>query len=370
MAFLHALTLSGIAMTFWLALLSTGIELADSCRPHCSGSYCVSLHKVKVDFHSADEICRRSKGELFSLLPNDDIAQTLDYGSYGNFWIGLSLPERTCSNLSAPLRGYKWTSHGQDSNISVHFWKDSAQVCSPRCVSTSPDRKWTERPCLEKIDGFLCRTDHEHACQIQELTDYFKSSRGCSDASCQHQCRAVKDGYRCSCYKGYAPDSENPRKCKLYCGKEKCPPECIYQECSCPDGYILNENICEDLDECEMNMMCEQKCKNTFGSFKCSCYKGFILQDQDKCVPTTNSSGYVDITTPIVPAFVKPVTKNGTIKGSSLSTGGFIWLWICLAVIVIVFVCMVRWYALKRQRRMQQNTTQQTQLTQGITTKL
>lgn len=371
MACLHSPTLKGIAITFWLALFSTGMERADSCRPHCTGSYCVTVHRVKVDFKSADEICQRSRGELLSLLPNDDILRTLDFGGYGNFWIGLSLPHGTCTNLSAPLRGYKWASSSSNSDLAVNFWKHSVQVCSPRCVSTSIDLKWTERPCSQDIDGFLCRTDREHACQVQELTDFFRSTTGCSDAPCEHDCTAVKDGYTCSCYKGYAPDSKDPKRCKIHCAHEKCPPVCDANDnsiCSCADGFIMNENMCEDIDECEMNTdECEHKCKNTYGSFRCSCYKGFFLKDQVKCVRSEDSE-YMDITTPIVPAFVKPTAKNSTLKGSSLSTGEFIWLWICLAVLVIVFICVVRWYALKRQERLQQNSTQQMTVTQRTKT--
>lgn len=370
MACLLSHTLKGIAITCWLLLFSTGVERADSCRPHCTGSYCVTVHRVKVDFKSADEICRRSRGELLWLQPHDDILHTLDYGGRGDFWIGLTLQDGTCTNLSAPLRGYEWTSTGRNSDFAaVNFWKDGAQVCSPHCVSTSSDLKWTERPCSQEIDGFLCMADHERACQVQELADYFRSAAGCSDAPCEHECTPVRDGYRCSCYKGYAPDSQDPRRCQIHCALEKCPPVCDAGSdsgCSCAEGYIFSEDMCEDYDECDMSNQCEQRCRNTYGSFRCSCDKGFVLKDRVKCVPSQEDGVYLDSTTPIVPASVKPASKNSTLKGSSLSTGGFIWLWICLAVLVIGFVCVVRWYALKRQKRMQQNSTQQSTVSQDI----
>uniref|UniRef100_A0A3B3ZZD6 Thrombomodulin n=1 Tax=Periophthalmus magnuspinnatus TaxID=409849 RepID=A0A3B3ZZD6_9GOBI len=211
-----------------------------------------------------------------------------------------------------------------------------------------------EQTCLNSIGSFSCLCSNGF--------DLSKDGYSCEDIN--------EYGYRCSCYEGYAPDTEDPRRCKLHCAKEKCPPVCDKIDnsvCSCPDGYIKNEHVCEDIDECEMRQ-CEQKCKNSFGSFKCSCYKGFILKDQVKCMPTTEDSGYVNFTTAIVPAFVKPALKNSTLKGSSLSTGGFIWLWICVAMLVIVFICVVRWYALKRQKRAQQNSTQQATVTQGIST--
>ena len=40
--------------------------------------------------------------------------------------------------------------------------------------------------------------------------------------------------------------------------------------------------ILSDINECTAsNGGCEQICKNTYGSFECSCKKGFLLQADD-----------------------------------------------------------------------------------------
>lgn len=358
------LTLKVISVFFGMAFFSLGIDQAGSCRPHCTRSHCVTVRRLKVDFKSAHEMCQNSNGELLTLQTNDDMPDALSYGDHGDFWIGLRLPDGLCSNLSAPLRGYEWTDNSRRNlNPFFNYWKESAEVCSPHCVSTSHDLKWTERSCSQEIDGFLCKTDHEHACQPQEVSIFFKSTKGCSESPCEHTCTEVKDGYECSCFKGYIPDSDKPRHCRLHCAGEKCPVVCEGNHdssCFCPDGYIIDEKYCVDMDECDTGQ-CEHKCQNTYGSFRCSCEIGYVLKNQVNCIKTVDSE-YLEITTPIF----KPATKNSTLKGSSLATGGFIWIWICLAVAVIVLICVIRFYALKRLKRTGLNLTQGVTVAQGV----
>ena len=39
--------------------------------------------------------------------------------------------------------------------------------------------------------------------------------------------------------------------------------------------------ICTDADECANKTTCAQVCTNTFGSFECSCYEGFLQNGAD-----------------------------------------------------------------------------------------
>lgn len=93
---------------------------------------------------------------------------------------------------------------------------------------------------------------------------------------------------------------------------------------------------------------CDQECKNTFGSFECSCREGFVLKDQDKCV---NASI-------IVPVDTEPVVNNSKLKGSSTPTGGFLWLWIFITVAVILSICVIRFYVVRQQKHREQQQTQ------------
>ncbi|XP_071327429.1 complement component C1q receptor-like [Trachinotus anak] len=361
-----------VTMTFFMSIVflfsvtkGFGMKQTGICRPVCTGSDCVTVNQGRVDFGTAEEACRVMNGELMKLQPQTDdrILNSLRQELFGNFWIGLRLPAGACSNLSAPLRGYEWTSGGTHGSFIPSFstWKDSVEVCAPHCVSLSNDLKWTERLCSDKTDGYLCRTNHKDACQTQELSDsnVFRDSQGCSAGPCQHQCKDIKGGYICSCFKGYKPDSKDPKQCKMYCETQTCPMICQSDgnSCSCPHGYIQNEGVCEDIDECEMRE-CEQGCKNSFGSFVCSCEEGFVLTVEGHCIKAEKPESFA-----ITEGFVKPAANNNTLKASSAPVGGFLWIWIFVAVAVVVLMFVVRFYVVKRQKRREQNSNQQTTAT-------
>ncbi|KAL4716494.1 hypothetical protein ACJJTC_015922 [Scirpophaga incertulas] len=69
--------------------------------------------------------------------------------------------------------------------------------------------------------------------------------------------------------------------------------------CYCPDGYRHQDGLCVDMDECEgtgaqgMGMgPCAQRCRNTPGSYECSCAAGFSLRaDNASCAPIEDPSG-------------------------------------------------------------------------------
>ncbi|XP_053191860.1 thrombomodulin [Scomber japonicus] len=342
-----------ILMSFILFSIKVGVcmKQTGTCRPICTVSDCITVNQDSVDFKTAEKTCHDRNGELmtFQSEADESILDFLGQELNGNFWIGLRLPDTACSNLSALLRGYEWTSVGMDRNFTPSFntWKDNVTVCSPHCVSLSNEQKWTERLCSEKTDGFLCKTKPEDACQAQ----FFKSSKGCKTAPCEHTCKDVRGGYICSCFNGYIPDSKDPSRCKMHCATEKCPAICERSDgCECPDGFIENEGFCEDIDECSMQQ-CEQNCKNYFGGFFCSCKEGHILKDQVKC---SRANG----TTKIVPAFVRPPIKKNSPRGSSASARSFIWIWIFITVAVVVLICVVRYYVVKRQKRREQSSNQ------------
>lgn len=284
-----------------------------------------------------------------------NIVDILSRELHGDFWIGLRLPAGACSNLSAPMRGYEWTAAGAHSSFipSPSTWRNTRVVCAPHCVSLSSDLKWTERPCEVKTDGYLCRAKQGGACQAQELSDptFFSGSESCLTAPCEHLCTVVKGGFKCSCLKGYKPDSKDPRRCKLHCGQEKCPPKCDKNtgaSCECPDGYLIAGNFCEDINECTMNA-CSQECQNTFGSFVCSCQEGFELKDQVKCIKAP----------PVIEGIAKPASNNDTLTGSSATTSSFLWIWIVTAVAVVVIIVVIRFYMVRRQNRQERIATQQ-----------
>ncbi|KAB7498137.1 Multiple epidermal growth factor-like domains protein 6 [Armadillidium nasatum] len=57
--------------------------------------------------------------------------------------------------------------------------------------------------------------------------------------------------------------------------------------CFCNPGYVLNrdQRTCSDINECVLGpqQVCQDKCENTIGSFKCSCTNGVLLEDGRSC---------------------------------------------------------------------------------------
>uniref|UniRef100_A0A8C6YM76 Hemicentin 1 n=1 Tax=Nothoprocta perdicaria TaxID=30464 RepID=A0A8C6YM76_NOTPE len=59
----------------------------------------------------------------------------------------------------------------------------------------------------------------------------------------------------------------------------------------CPEGYEARNARCVDIDECENRDVCQHECRNTLGSYQCSCPSGYRLmangktcQDIDECL--------------------------------------------------------------------------------------
>ncbi|XP_033947808.1 hemicentin-1 [Pseudochaenichthys georgianus] len=60
---------------------------------------------------------------------------------------------------------------------------------------------------------------------------------------------------------------------------------------SCPVGYSNRDGTCVDVDECLLRKPCQHECRNTIGSFQCTCPHGYQLlpngkscKDIDECV--------------------------------------------------------------------------------------
>lgn len=308
-----------MSMTILMVSLTVGkgldIKQPDHCRAVCSNygkPDCITLNQGEVDFKTAEEACHDRKGELLQLCSKSDkrLFDILSQELFGNYWIGLHLPAGACSNLSAPLRGYKWIS-GRPGITFLPSWNNHIQLCSPHCVSLSSDEKWTERPCLDKADGFLCKVELQDACRGQEVSHptLFQSYKGCSSGPCEQNCEDFKGGYTCSCFKQYIPDNKDPRQCKPHCAQKRCP---SIQEAGydiCPEGFLkVDGNFCEDPNE-------------------------------------------GPVTTPPVVAFVKPPISNNTLKASSVPGVRFLWVLIVVIVVVIASIFVIRFYVVKRNRQ-------------------
>ncbi|XP_036407869.1 thrombomodulin-like [Megalops cyprinoides] len=160
---------------------------------------------------------------------------------------------------------------------------------------------WLPSPWSCEVDNGGCDhqchgTDGIPRCECRDGFQYINGEcrdiDECMTFPCEHVCVNKPGGYNCSCFSGYRQTSQDPHKCEIYCGSEKCPAECDVNyelTCACPSGYLLDQrggvSLCIDIDECDYDgFECDHKCENTFGSFICSCETGFELIDGYRCV--------------------------------------------------------------------------------------
>lgn len=120
---------------------------------------------------------------------------------------------------------------------------------------------------------------------------------------CQQQCTSVGGRLQCSCFPGFSlladghscediNECSSPRACQL---NQRCVNTVGSYTClrliSCPQGYRVNSDICEDVNECaEQSHDCGPgfECVNTQGSFRCNpkpqCAVGFQRDAHGNCL--------------------------------------------------------------------------------------
>ncbi|XP_042359562.1 thrombomodulin [Plectropomus leopardus] len=208
--------------------------------------------------------------------------------------------------------------------------------------------------CVNTVGGFQCVCKDGYVMRGSLCVDVDE----CVSAPCEHMCTNTPGSYKCSCYDGYIEDPTAPNKCKLHCGKEECPAECDPNDrfqCYCPDGYVAEERedhtVCIDIDECSF-FYCDQDCKNTFGSYVCSCSRGYTLVGQYRCVKNeddTDTDGSMEgsgvSTTPSIPSTSPAPQPEPTTQPSGVSVGGLVGIIVC-TVFFIVLVVVVAHYLL------------------------
>lgn len=146
--------------------------------------------------------------------------------------------------------------------------------------------------CENTQGGFKCICKEDFVEEDGKCVDVSICSR-CEQMNCQK----ISGVYQCVCGKGYRVSARDPTKCEQHCSERDCPARCErnpdqekkdMQQCFCPNGYVLDISnktaTCTDINECEHQSMCDHKCENLYGAYRCSCNEGFTLKDGYKCV--------------------------------------------------------------------------------------
>ncbi|CAH1165542.1 unnamed protein product [Phyllotreta striolata] len=140
--------------------------------------------------------------------------------------------------------------------------------------------------------GWVCDGEKDcgtHPEMGEDLTDE-DPQRCADDAHCRWNEALCGDGSRCLPIRSFC---DGRRDCEAgsdewdFCGNATrnncdslkcsygCKPTPKGPRCYCPPGKRPSDNQCVDADECELETSCSQICKNTQGSFQCSCVSGY-----------------------------------------------------------------------------------------------
>ncbi|KAL3868276.1 hypothetical protein ACJMK2_041103, partial [Sinanodonta woodiana] len=155
------------------------------------------------------------------------------------------------------------------------------EVCTQRCINTE--------------GSFRCDCDRGYRLDPSNKT-VCRDINECAEGprKCDQVCNNSPGNYSCGCFEGYSYNRSTG-----ICEIDSIPPECMKIDCRatsgcmldqnrnatcfCNVGYALNTNgtSCVDFDECKANI-CQHKCINSDGSYKCSCFNGYVLDEDNK----------------------------------------------------------------------------------------
>uniref|UniRef100_A0A3B5M047 Thrombomodulin n=1 Tax=Xiphophorus couchianus TaxID=32473 RepID=A0A3B5M047_9TELE len=289
---------------------------------YCIGNSCFTLFRDPGTFSSAQRLCRDQNSHLMTVRTSvsSDVLSVLLGNLTGSYWIGLHRMSG-CPDPSEELRGFQWVTKDAESDF-VNWQPDPDDSCSAaRCVSVNGEEnfKWSQTPCDRPAAGFLC----ENVEDVRSATLPRGSIATLFPSKTKYICGTST---------------------KRHCGKPECPAECDPNYnllCFCPDGYVSSERggsvFCIDIDECESHY-CEQKCRNTYGGYVCSCYPGFKLVGEYRCrevsdgdEETTDVDSSIFSSSPTSPT-------DPTERPSAVTAGGLVGIIVSTVFVVVLAV--------------------------------
>jgi len=157
----------------------------------------------------------------------------------------------------------------------------------------------------------------------------------CVSGPCEHICINTIGSYQCECYEGFIQSKDDMHTCVMHCTEEQCPAECDpnnNEQCNCPDGFLLEDTMCLDIDECTSNY-CDHKCDNTPGGYVCSCREGYLLLKDGTCEEKDFDGSGSSTPFDVAISTSKPPTKP-----MSISSGSLLAIMVCIVACILLLV--------------------------------
>ncbi|KAI1723402.1 calcium-binding EGF domain-containing protein [Ditylenchus destructor] len=178
-----------------------------------------------------------------------------------------------CQRVCA--KGYQASADGEC--IDIDECSMGMDECDPttECLNTEGSYE-----CIESCaDGFYHNTENIcediNECQLDD------------PCTMPMFCENLLGSYKCLCPAGFplindtcqgiSMDPMKPLKLFEYSAEP--------EEGNCPSGFTWNgrESLCADVDECAFDAPCQYECSNKAGAFECSCPDGYVLNESGQC---------------------------------------------------------------------------------------
>ncbi|PFX23046.1 Hemicentin-2 [Stylophora pistillata] len=169
-------------------------------------------------------------------------------------------------------------------------------VCymEPDCVSINLDKR------VDGLGVYKCELNNAtHEGPLDELTDhesyfYHAAESNCVQSPCKNNAKCqsgfTEKGYCCLCPSGFEGSICHLDIDECVNGLHKCSPNTFCKntkgsyDCTCKPGFSGNGKECNDIDECVKGLhTCNPNafCNNTNGSYNCACKPGFTGNGQE-----------------------------------------------------------------------------------------
>ncbi|KAM4713533.1 thrombomodulin-like [Anableps anableps] len=307
---------------------------------YCIGNACFTLFRDPSTFTSAQSLCRDQNSHLMTVRTSvsNDVLSVLLGNLTGSFWIGLHRLSG-CPDPSEELRGFQWVTKDTESDFTNWLPGTDDSCSAARCVSVSREEnfKWSQTPCNQPAEGFLCENSFTDPCanllyepnesvlywtpygfeveDIQSSTlppgsiatrfpsktkyicateKWLQAPWSCeiNEGGCEYKCAVDPNNtHICYCPPGKTVNPDNKISCQASgtddpCAALQCDQTCIELggrfQCGCDHGLQLaaDGRTCRDFDECADKRQCPEEnftCMNTPLGYTCVCETGYKL---------------------------------------------------------------------------------------------